>query len=63
MACTYYPGLQVEDLHDTVASKDVVTAFNALLESQAFQQLNQPGKWNVGICVASENLVKQLPCI
>jgi hypothetical protein len=55
--------LQVEDLYDAISGENVVAPFNAFLKSHAFQQLGQRRKWNVSICVASKNLIKQLSCI
>jgi hypothetical protein len=56
-------GLQVEDLHHAGTSKDMVASFDALLESQALQQMNHGGKWDVRVCVTSQDLVEQLVCI
>jgi hypothetical protein len=42
-------GLQVEDFSHTITTENVVASSDPLLKSQAFQQLNNPGKWDVRI--------------
>jgi len=46
-------GLQVKDFGDSVAVKDVVAAFDALLKPKALQKLHHAGKWDVGVSAAS----------
>jgi len=45
--------LQVKDFGDTIAVKDVVAAFDALLKPKAFQKLHHAGKGDVSVGAAS----------
>ena len=45
--------LQVEDFGDSIAEKDMVAAFDALLKPQALQKLHHAGKRNICVSAAS----------
>jgi hypothetical protein len=49
-------GLQVEYFGHIYSCKDVMASANPLLEAQSFQKLTHPGKRNIRIGVAAQNL-------
>jgi hypothetical protein len=51
--------LQVEDFGDSIAEKYVVGRFDTFLKTKSLQKLHHPGKRDICVSAASQNLVEK----